>query len=50
MSERFLVRPEAEQDPCVWYERCSSGMGKEFLRCVDAAFAAIKRATEIRMD
>jgi len=43
----LIIGPEAEQDiqgAYGWYEDRVSGLGKEFLRCVDAAIAQINRA------
>ncbi len=47
MKYDLIVRPEAEQDmqgAFGWYEDRVSGLGKEFLRCVDAAMAQISRS------
>jgi len=46
LSRPFIVRPEAEQDLAdafAWYEGQAAGLGDEFLRSVDAAFALIQR-------
>ena len=46
MAYRLLVRPEAEADiraAYLWYEEQVPGLGSEFLRCVDACFANIRR-------
>ncbi len=46
MSLRILLRPEAEaelEEAAIWYESRGRGLGSEFLRAVDAAFAAIER-------
>jgi len=44
--KRFIIRPEAESemtDAYDWYEDRVSGLGSEFLLCVDAVFEAIQR-------
>jgi hypothetical protein len=49
MSRRLIVRPEAEAemaDAFDWYEDRLSGLGSEFLLCVDAAFSAILRSPQ----
>lgn len=46
MNRRFIIRPEAESemtDAYNWYEDRVSGLGSEFLLCVDAVFVAIQR-------
>lgn len=46
MSNRFIVRPEAEaelDEAAAWYSAQSRGLGAEFVRVVDAAFASIRR-------
>jgi plasmid stabilization system protein ParE len=46
----FIILPEAEQDASeayTWYEQQESGLGEEFLRCVDACIRAIRRNPEI---
>ena len=46
MSREFIVRPQAEaelDEAAAWYAERSRGLGAEFVRVVDAAFAAIKR-------
>lgn len=46
----FRVRPLAEQDIAeafVWYEEQATGLGLEFMRAVDASFAAIQRSPMI---
>jgi plasmid stabilization system protein ParE len=46
MAERFILRPEAEQDVAEafeWYEQQEPGLGEELLRCVDACILAIRR-------
>lgn len=47
MSRRFVVRPEAEaelEEAAAWYSERSYGLGAEFIRVVDAGFAAIARS------
>lgn len=47
MSRRLIVRPEAEgemADAFDWYEDRVSGLGSEFLLCVDAVFSSILRS------
>ena len=49
MSRRLIVRPEAEAELRAafdWYEECTSGLGSDFLLCVDAVFFAIQRSPE----
>lgn len=46
MNYEVLIRPEAETDiteAYEWYEEQAEGLGEEFLRAVDACFAAIQR-------
>lgn len=46
MSRRLIIRPEAEMEVAEafdWYEGRVSGLGSEFLLCVDASFNAIQR-------
>ena len=46
----FIILPEAERDASeayTWYEQQESGLGEEFLRCVDACIRAIRRNSEI---
>ena len=46
MSRRLIIRPEAEEeiyDAFGWYEDRVSGLGLNFLLCVDAVFNAILR-------
>ena len=46
MSREFVVRPQAEaelDEAAAWYSERSRGLGAEFVRIVDAAFAAIQR-------
>ncbi len=47
MKYDLILRLEAEQDiqgAFDWYEGRVSGLGKEFLRCVDVAFSQISRS------
>ncbi len=47
MKYNLIVRPEAEQDieeAFGWYEDRISGLGQEFLRSIDAAFAQLSRS------
>jgi hypothetical protein len=49
MKYALIIRPEAEQDmqgAFGWYEDRVSGLGREFLRCVDASIAQINRAPQ----
>lgn len=49
MSRGLIVRPEAEAELRAafdWYEACTSGLGSDFLICVDAVFHAIQRAPQ----
>lgn len=46
MKYDLIIRPEAEQDiqgAFGWYEDRVSGLGREFLRCLDAALSQINR-------
>lgn len=46
MNYRMIIRPEAERDieeSYNWYEDQSVGLGKEFLRALDAALTSILR-------
>lgn len=46
MNYEVLLRPEAEADITEayrWYEKQDEGLGEEFLRSVDACFAAVQR-------
>jgi plasmid stabilization system protein ParE len=50
MAARLIIAPEAEQDLAdayAWYEGRRSGLGEEFLTCVDASIAAISRTPEM---
>jgi plasmid stabilization system protein ParE len=45
----LIIRPEAEAelaDAYDWYEERVSGLGSEFLLCVDAALNALQRSPE----
>ena len=47
MKYDLIIRPEAEQDiqeAFSWYEDRVSGLGREFLRCVDVTFSQIHRS------
>lgn len=46
----LIILPEAELDVAqayVWYEQHESGLGEEFLRCVDACIQFIRRNPEM---
>ena len=46
MTPDFVVQPEAEaeiSEAFRWYEDKQEGLGSEFMRVVEASFAAIKR-------
>ena len=46
MTPNFIVLPEAESDISEafrWYEDKSEGLGSEFMRVVEACFAAVQR-------
>lgn len=50
MAAELILAPEAEQDIAEaygWYEDQRSGLGEEFLSCVDACIEAICRAPEM---
>jgi plasmid stabilization system protein ParE len=50
MVGKLIFSPEAEQDiaeACAWYERRRTGLGEEFLSCVEACVEAIRRTPEI---
>jgi len=45
VKRRFVVRPEARLElikAAEWYSKQSRGLGAEFVRVIDAAFAAIQ--------
>lgn len=49
MSRQLIIRPEAEAEMTEafeWYEDRSSGLGCEFLLCVDAVFSSILRTPQ----
>ena len=48
-SRRLIIRPEAEAEMTEafdWYEDRSSGLGSEFLLCLDAVFNSILRTPQ----
>lgn len=50
MAAELILAPEAEQDIAEaygWYGDQRSGLGEEFLSCVDACIEAICRAPEM---
>ncbi len=50
MAAELIIAPEAEQDLAeayAWYEGRRTGLGEEFLSCVDARIEAIRRTPEI---
>ena len=50
MAAELIIAPEVEQDVAeayAWYEARRAGLGEEFLSCVDACIAAIRRTPEI---
>ncbi|HEY6330194.1 MAG TPA: type II toxin-antitoxin system RelE/ParE family toxin, partial [Blastocatellia bacterium] len=50
MAAELVFAPETEQDVIeayTWYERQRSGLGEEFLSCLDATFHAISRNPEM---
>lgn len=49
MGAEIIILPEADQeiaDAYHWLERRSAGLGKDFLRCLDAAMASISQSPE----
>jgi len=49
MDSEAIILPEADQeiaDAYHWLERRSLGLGKDFLRCLDAAIASICQTPE----
>lgn len=47
MAVKLVIAPEAEQDLAeayAWYERQRTGLGEEFLGCVDACIEALSRS------
>ena len=50
MAANLIIAPEAEQDIAeayVWYENRRTGLGEEFMSCVDACIEAIRRMPEM---
>src|SRR5947209_5563581 len=50
MAADLIIAPEAEQDVAEaysWYEGRRSGLGEEFMSCVDACIEAIRRTPEM---
>jgi plasmid stabilization system protein ParE len=50
MAAELIVAPGAEQDIAeayAWYEGRRTGLGEEFLSCVDACLEAIRRTPEM---
>jgi plasmid stabilization system protein ParE len=50
MADEFIVAPEAERDIAeayAWYEGRRTGLGEEFLSCVDACLEGIRRTPEM---
>jgi plasmid stabilization system protein ParE len=50
MAARLVIAPEAEKDLAegyAWYERQRTGLGEDFLGCVDACIEAICRSPEL---
>jgi len=50
MAAELIIAPEAQQDTdeaYSWYEDRRSGLGEEFLACVDACIQAICRTPEL---
>jgi plasmid stabilization system protein ParE len=50
MAAELVIAPEAELDIAeafAWYEDRRLGLGEEFLSCVDACLATIRRAPEL---
>lgn len=50
MAAELIVAPEAEQDldeAYAWYEDRRTGLGEEFLTCVDACIQGIRRVPEM---
>ncbi len=46
MAAELIIAPEAEQDIAegyAWYEGRRTGLGEEFLSCVEACLEAIRR-------
>jgi hypothetical protein len=52
MAARLLIAPDAEQDIAEaygWYEDRRTGLGEEFLGCVDACIQSITRTPEMHL-
>jgi plasmid stabilization system protein ParE len=50
MAAELIIAPEAEQDIAeayAWYEGRRTGLGEEFLSCVDASLEGIRRTPEM---
>lgn len=50
MAVELVIAPEADQDIAeayAWYQQHRSGLGEEFLGCVDAAIEGICRTPEM---
>lgn len=50
MGVRFIVTVDAQQDltdAYDWYESRRTGLGEDFLACIDACFARIRRTPEM---
>ena len=50
MAAELIIAPEAEQDLAqayAWYEGRRTGLGEDFLSCVDACIEAIRRTPEM---
>jgi plasmid stabilization system protein ParE len=50
MAAEFIIAPEAEHDIAeayAWYEGRRTGLGEEFLSCVEASLEAIRRTPEM---
>jgi hypothetical protein len=50
MASELIIAPEAEQDlseAYAWYEGQRTGLGEEFMSCVDARIQAICRMPEM---
>ena len=50
MAAKLIIAPEVEKDlteASAWYESRRTGLGEDFLSCVDACIAAIIRMPEM---
>ena len=50
MTLRVIFKPAAEtemEQAHAWYEQLQTGLGDEFLRCVDACIASLQRNPEL---